>query len=169
MKKTPLGFLVAVAGSVVSIGCQGTGYAPLYPAILYPAIPPPPAPASLPGVIEPRSPSFAYGATKLMIFGGPNRRVYLGCLNCSQISTDSVLNPAGEHGSPVFQESVYNHAGPYGSLVSPESACNPVANDPPMILDQSGRYYGRLTLNRLTPQIGIGLQFFAWLNRVCGS
>lgn len=104
-----------------------------------------------------------------MIFGGPNRRVYLGCLNCSQISTDSVLNPAGEHGSPVFQESVYNHAGPYGSLVSPESACNPVANDPPMILDQSGRYYGRLTLNRLTPQIGIGLQFFAWLNRVCGS
>jgi hypothetical protein len=159
---TPLRVLAAVAGSVVLIGCQGIGYAPVYPSI-----PPPPGPASLPGVIASGSPPAAYGAARLMIFGGTNHRVYLGCLNCSQIATDSVLNPAGEYGSPISPESIYNHAGPYGSVVSPESACSPFANDPPVILDQGGRYYGRLTLNRVAPQIGIGLQYFAWLNRIC--
>ncbi len=29
---------------------------------------------------------------KLMIFGGTNHGTYLGCLNCSEYATDSVLN-----------------------------------------------------------------------------
>jgi hypothetical protein len=127
---------------------------------VYAPTPPPPA--------APVSPSGIIGNVKLMIFGGTDHKVYLGCLNCSQVALDSVLNPVGEHGSPVAQESIFNVVSPYGSVVSPESACNVVASDPPVIVDQNGRYYGRLTLNVVAPEIGIGPQFFGWLRRdVC--
>ena len=106
-------------------------------------------------------------AAKLMIFGGTNHTVYLGCLNCSEYASDSVKNTYGTHGSGYSQESIFNHYGSYGSPYSAESACSEYANDPPVIVDQNGKYYGRLTLNRYHAQLGIGAELMGWLAAVC--
>jgi hypothetical protein len=78
MKITPLRFLLAVAGSVVSIGCQETVYASLYPAILLPYYSA--AARSYLTSGSHRATIAFFGTTMLMIFGGPNRRVCLSCL-----------------------------------------------------------------------------------------
>jgi len=104
---------------------------------------------------------------KMMIFGGDNHTTYLGCVNCSEYAIDSVRNAYGPHGSPYSQESIFNHYGPFGSPYSSTSACDEYASDPPVIVDQNGRYYGRLTLNTLNPEIGIGAQLLGWLAATC--
>ena len=107
---------------------------------------------------------------KLMIFGGEDHKTYLGCLNCNEYATDSVFNSYGAHGSPYSSESIWNHYGQYGSPYSTYSACNPYASDPPVIVDQNGAYYGRLTVNEYHPQRGSGASYFGWLkNKVCES
>jgi len=111
--------------------------------------------------------SFAASVTpttqKLMVFGGPGHGVYLGCLSCSEVEADSVFNPIGAHGSKVSSESIWNVVGQYGSQVSPYSACNALASDPPVIVDQDGNAYGRLTMNRVDARIGLGARFYNWL------
>jgi hypothetical protein len=104
--------------------------------------------------------------TKMMVFGGPEHRVYLGCLNCSDVAPDSIFNSVGPHGSRVSPESIWNSVQQYGSRVSPYSACNSLATDPPVIVDQEGTAYGRLTLNRVSPNIGAGARFYDWLSTV---
>ena len=85
---------------------------------------------------------------KMMIFGGKNNKVYLGCLNCDEFKKDSVFNTLGLYGSSYYQESIWNTVGPYGSSYSQYSACNRYAQHPPIIVDQDGNAYGRFTLNR---------------------
>jgi|SRR5580704_9030821 hypothetical protein len=103
---------------------------------------------------------------KFMIFGGQSHRVYLGCLNCAAIERDSIYNGAGVYGSRVLPESIWSRVGDYGSRVSPFSVCNPVATEPPVIVDDQGNDYGRLTLNRVSPNIGAGVRFYEWLSTV---
>lgn len=110
----------------------------------------------------------ASGTTKLMIFGGSDHKVYLGCLSCSEYAADSVSNKFGTNGSPYSNESIWNRFGDYGSKYSSESACNPYADDPPVIVDQNGKYYGRLSLNVYHAEFGAGAKFHDWLKqRVC--
>jgi len=105
---------------------------------------------------------------KVMIFGGPSHRTYLGCLSCPQHATDSVFNSFGHYGSRYSSDSIWNAYGEFGSRVSDYSACNPNATDPPVIVDESGNAYGRLTVNRYSTQIGAGAHFYNWLaSAVC--
>ncbi len=104
---------------------------------------------------------------KLMIFGGRDHRTYLGCLNCSQYATDSVMNKYGTSGSPYSTESIFNHYSEFGSKYSTESACNQFASDPPFIVDGDGTYYGRLTLNRYAKGLGDGAEYMGWLAAIC--
>lgn len=122
---------------------------------------------SIPRPSAPPPAAFARTTPKLMIFGGDNHTVYLGCLNCSEYASDSVKNAYGPHGSAYSQESILNHYGPYGSPYSSESACNEYATDPPVIVDNAGRYYGRLTLNRYRADIGIGSNLIGSLAALC--
>ena len=109
-------------------------------------------------------------SAKLMIFGGPDHHTYLGCLNCSQYASDSIFNQYGEHGSRYSSESIWNHYSDFGSAYSSNGACNPYATDPPVIVDSSGKYYGRLTLNAYHPEIGAGSSYYNWLKQsVCES
>jgi len=109
-------------------------------------------------------------ATKLMIFGGADHRTYLGCLNCSQYAADSVLNQYGDHGSRYASESIWNHYGEFGSAYSSSGACNAYATDPPVIVDNAGKYYGRLTLNQYHTELGAGASYYNWLEEtVCSS
>ncbi len=110
------------------------------------------------------------GTAKFMIFGGVDHKIYLGCLNCSQYVSDSVFNEYGQHGSRYSSESIWNHYGEYGSAYSTYGACNAYATDPPVIVDNAGNYYGRLTLNRYHAQFGAGGKYYDWLKQsVCES
>jgi hypothetical protein len=105
---------------------------------------------------------------KLMLFGGEGHKVYLGCLSCSEYSTDSVFNQYGTFGSRYSSTSIWNHYSEYGSAYSSWGACNSYANDPPVIVDLDGNFYGRLTLNEYHAQIGTGRKFYEWLySAVC--
>ena len=48
------------------------------------------------------------GGHKIMIFGGHNHRVYLGCLSCTQYATDQ--EPLG-HGDSTTINPTYGHGG----------------------------------------------------------
>lgn len=100
------------------------------------------------------------GTIKLLLFGGSDHKTYLGCLNCSQYASDSVLNEYGQHGSHYSSESIWNHYSEYGSAYSLYGACNPYATDPPVIVDSDGKFYGRLTLNRYHAQLGAGANYY---------
>lgn len=110
----------------------------------------------------------AQSSSKLMIFGGMDHKTYLGCLNCSEYASDSVLNQYGTNGSPYSSNSIWNPYSEFGSAYSNYSACNSYASDPPVIVDHNGSFYGRLTLNRYHPQLGAGAKYFGWLSEnVC--
>jgi len=104
---------------------------------------------------------------KLMLFGGVRHDVYLGCLNCSDVASDSVDNEIGQYGSDISPQSIFNE-GQYGSGISPESPCNDIASNPPVIVDQNGGLYGYLTLNDAHPKAVIDQNILAWLKyKVC--
>jgi len=104
---------------------------------------------------------------KLMIFGGSGHDIYLGCVSCASYESDSVANTYGTHGSAYSAQSIMNKYGPYGSKYSATSACNPYATDPPVVVDGSGRYYGRLTVNAYRGDRVKVPSITAWLAAVC--
>ena len=105
---------------------------------------------------------------ELLLFGGDGHKVFLGCLNCNEFEPGSVLNKYGDHGSPYQEASIFNRYGEFGSAYSAHSACNSYATDPPIIVDQQGVAYGRLTLNRFAYQVN-SPETIAWLQGVCQS
>jgi hypothetical protein len=107
--------------------------------------------------------------TKLMLFGGPDHKTYLGCLNCSKFASDSVDNNFGTHGNKFSSESIFNQFGQYGSKFSTYSPCNAYASDPPVIVDENGDYYGRLTVNSVSADRTQDPQLRAWIAGVCAG
>jgi len=108
----------------------------------------------------------------LLLFGGPNRDEFLGCLNCYRSEAYSVWNEKGEYGNPENESSIWNRKGPYGSPSSQLSPWNPRAAKPPLVVDRVDNLYGYLTLNRAYPKRirpsddrrkRRGLEMLAWL------
>jgi hypothetical protein len=105
-------------------------------------------------------------AEKIMIFGGQGHKTYLGCLSCSKFAYDSVFNKFGPHGNQFSSESIYNHFSDYGSKFSNYSACNQYASDPPVVVDDTGSFYGRLTIAS-RPDAIKSERVIGWLIAVC--
>lgn len=84
------------------------------------------------------------------LYGGQNHNVYLGCLNCSDLNTNSVWNTLGTYGSNLNSISIWNDLGTYGSNLSNYSPWNDLASYPPVVVDKEGKFYGYLTTNELT-------------------
>lgn len=104
---------------------------------------------------------------KISIYGGPRNHVYLGCLSCSQYSSESVLNTYGEYGSVYSQTSIINASSLYGSPYATTSACSLYAASPPAVIDEHGRFYGYLTVNpHKTGAINYP-DVVTWLQGVC--
>jgi hypothetical protein len=102
----------------------------------------------------------------LLLYGGSGHKTFLGCLNCSEMSQSSVFN-SYSFGS-AYGQTIFNRYSDFGSEYSIWGACNAYATDPPVIVDASGRFYGRLTLNEYHSEIGIGRNYFGWLKeKVC--
>ena len=89
---------------------------------------------------------------KIMIFGGENHKTYLGCLSCPQSEWDSIFNKYGEYGhcagpfdDNLFCRGPFKEFGTSGPFKN-QSACGTSASDPPVIVDEEGRYYGRFSV-----------------------
>lgn len=103
-------------------------------------------------------------AQKLMLFGGPGHTVYLGCLSCAKDERDGVFNPYSEYGRTTGENSIWNIAG-FGSIASDYSPWSLAASEPPIIVDEYGKSYGRFTVqNTRMDQTRIG-----WVLQVLAS
>ena len=121
------------------------------------------------GMAAAGSSSASPSSGKLMIFGGENHDVYLGCLNCSEYATDSVFNEYGSYGSAYSATSIYKTYGQYGSAYSSLSPCNPYAANPPVVVEDNGTFYGYLTVNEYKSGVIPDATIRAWLKGVCGG
>ena len=92
-------------------------------------------------------PSYAQAQKALLLFGGQDQKVFLGCLNCNEFDRSSVCNEFGSYGSQFSRLSIWNSFGSYGSPFSPYSPWNGLAANPPVIVDKDGNSYGYFTAN----------------------
>ena len=83
----------------------------------------------------------------LQIYGGKQHNVYLGCLNCSNLETESIWNIQGNYGNNKHSNSIWNSNGIYGSSKSNYSPWNINAQYPPVLKDNNGEFYGYLSIN----------------------
>jgi hypothetical protein len=94
-------------------------------------------------------PARAQGAItqpRMLIYAGPLNREYLGCLNCDQFDVNSVWNGH----SPFGWDNGYpsnSHFATYRASHGRYSACDPFAAEPPILVDTSGKGYGRLNVS----------------------
>lgn len=106
----------------------------------------------------------------LLLFGGEDHKQFLGCLNCSQYDQNAVTNKYGPYGSPYSLTSIFNKFSDFGSKFSAYGACGHYSSDPPVIVDNQGRSYGRLTMNRFAPGAVTSGPLLVWLSQVvCGE
>ncbi len=83
---------------------------------------------------------------RLQIYAGNLHHEYLGCLNCDRYATNSVWNGYGPFGwdNGYLKQSHFDlYFQPHGHF----SACDPYAKDPPILIDMSRNYYGRLNVS----------------------
>jgi len=108
------------------------------------------------------------GSGRILLYGGRNHSVFLGCFSCNRFDSDSVHNEFGSYGSRFSSTSIWNHFSDYGSRFADNSSCNQLASNPPVLVDDRGRSYGALTLNRLASGAITDPTVVAWLrNAVC--
>lgn len=88
----------------------------------------------------------------LLLWGGPNLSVYLGCLTCNQFHAESVCNPFGTFGSEFGANSIWNQFGTYGSSFSTSSPWNQFSSSGPAIFDTNSAFYGYFTVNQFRSQ-----------------
>lgn len=84
----------------------------------------------------------------LLIFGGDNHDVFLGCLNCSKYESNSIWNEYGTYGSKYSSTSIWNEYSTYSGKYSSNSPFNSYASNPPVIVDKEGNFYGYFTANK---------------------
>lgn len=101
---------------------------------------------SLAGTSRPTLAQGAITQPRMLIYAGPLHREYLGCLNCDQYDVNSVWDghsPFGwDNDFPNF-----SHFATYRLAHGHYSACDPLAPDPPILVDTSGKGYGRLNVS----------------------
>ena len=86
----------------------------------------------------------------LYLFGGQGHKEFLGCLNCDSIHPKSVWNEMSQFG---FKNDfgVWNPFGQFINQFSSYSMCNEFSTDSPIIVDENGRAYGRMSINEFAP------------------
>lgn len=96
-----------------------------------------------------------FAAPAYLLFGGDNHDKFLGCLNCSKHDNSSIWNKYGEFGSKYNSDSIWNKYGTYGSKYNSESPWNKYSTSGPVIVDNEGNFYGKLTTNKYDNQTRI--------------
>ena len=91
----------------------------------------------------------------LHIYGGEGHKVFLGCINCASGQSSSIWNRHAPYGQLFSDISIWNRKGTFGSAAGEYSPWNPNATKGPVLLDESGEYYGRFTANVHNEQTSI--------------
>lgn len=86
-------------------------------------------------------------AQKVMIFGGENYDVYLGCLTCTQYHDESVWNENGAYGTKYNNLSIWSEFSDFGNEFSHLSPWNEFATKPPKLFNDKGVFCGYFTRN----------------------
>lgn len=84
----------------------------------------------------------------ILIYGGDNHDVFLGCLNCDKYNQSSIWNSYGEYGSRYSSKSLWNTYGEFGGRYSDYSPFNKYAGNPPVLVDKEGNFYGYFTADK---------------------
>lgn len=87
----------------------------------------------------------------LLLFGGNNHKVFLGCITCNKYDAASIWNSYGNYGSKYSNSSIWNEHGEYGSEYSSYSPWNPHGANPPIIVNNAGNSFGYFTVNQIKP------------------
>lgn len=84
-----------------------------------------------------------------LIYGGSDHDQFLGCLNCSKYSSDSVCNSYGTYGNRYSGKSLFNSYSTFGNSYSPSSPWNEYSTSKsvPVLVDKEGNFYGYFTIN----------------------
>jgi hypothetical protein len=82
----------------------------------------------------------------IQIYAGPLHREYLGCLNCDQFDPLSIWNNYGAFGlDNVFPE--MSRYATFRAAHGRYSVCDPLAADPPILIDNARNGYGVLNVS----------------------
>jgi len=89
---------------------------------------------------------------KILIYGGENSDVFLGCLNCDKFDKESIWNSTGDYGSTLGEYSIWNKFRKYGGEMGDYSPFNKFSTTPPILVDSNGKSYGFLSVDLLHKQ-----------------
>lgn len=98
----------------------------------------------------------------LLLVGGPDNDVFLGCLNTNKYDSGSIWNKYGTFGSKYSSNSIWNEYGTYGSKYNTYSPWNQYSITPPIIVDADGNFYGYFTINRYM-QKRVTIDWILWI------
>lgn len=87
--------------------------------------------------------------SELLFFGGAGHDEYLGCLTCSEYSSESICNGYGTYGNEYSSNGMFNEYAGFGNEYSPNSPWNEysTSNSVPVLVDRDGNFYGYFTIN----------------------
>lgn len=83
----------------------------------------------------------------LQLYGGKNHDIYLGCLNCSNYDQNSIWNEYGKYGNVYNSDCIWNEFGTYGNEYNAYSPWNSYSDNPPVVVNSEGNFYGYFTIN----------------------
>lgn len=85
---------------------------------------------------------------RILIYGGENNEVFLGCLNCDKFDEESIWDFNNEYGSSFGKYSIWNKFKDYGGVNGEYSPFNKFTGNAPKLVDAKGNFYGYLTVDK---------------------
>lgn len=82
----------------------------------------------------------------ILIYAGPLHRDYIGCLDCDQFDGSSIWNDYSSFGLGNAYPYLTHYAN-YHAAHGRYSACDPLAEDPPVMINNSHQSFGVLNIS----------------------
>jgi hypothetical protein len=84
----------------------------------------------------------------LLLFGGKDHDVFLGCLDCNEFDSSSICNDFGK-GNEFNKDGLFNEFSSFGNSFSSSSPWNEYSSSDsvPVLVDRQGKFYGYFTVN----------------------
>lgn len=86
------------------------------------------------------------------LYGGPDRSVFLGCINSKRFDSKFIWNFIGDYSSRYSKTSIWNKYGDYGSKYSKLSPWNKYSDSAPAVIDERGNFHGHFSINKYHPK-----------------
>jgi hypothetical protein len=90
-----------------------------------------------------------FSSDERLIYGGDGHDQFLGCLVCSEYSSESICNGNATYGNEFSSASMFNEYSSFGNEYSSSSPWNEYSTSKsvPIIVDRDGNFYGYFTIN----------------------